>query len=74
MSIAAIISLALGFYESFRPGALNKVEWVEGVTILVSVTIITIVQSANDYQKERQFMKLNSKVSDAPRLLISAER
>jgi len=29
---------------------------------LVAITIVTVVQSVNDYQKERQFMKLNSKV------------
>jgi len=41
----------------------RKVDWVEGVAILVAITIVTVVQSVNDYQKERQFMKLNSKVS-----------
>ena len=56
------MSLALGFYQSFRPGAKDKVEWVEGVAILVAITIVTVVQSVNDYQKERQFMKLNKKV------------
>ena len=63
MSIAAVVSLALGFYQSFRPDAENNVEWVEGVAILVAITIVTVVQSINDYQKERQFMKLNKKVS-----------
>jgi P-type Ca2+ transporter type 2C len=62
LSIAAVVSLALGFYQSFRPGATNKVEWVEGVAILVAIAIVTVVQSVNDYQKERQFMKLNQKV------------
>jgi P-type Ca2+ transporter type 2C len=63
LSIAAVVSLALGFYQSFRPGATYKVAWVEGVAILVAITIVTVVQSVNDYQKERQFMKLNKKVS-----------
>ena len=54
--------MALGFYQSFRPGAQDPVEWVEGVAILVAITIVTVVQSINDYQKERQFMKLNKKV------------
>jgi P-type Ca2+ transporter type 2C len=63
LSIAAVISLALGFYQSFRPGATEKVDWVEGVAILVAIAIVTVVQSVNDYQKERQFMKLNQKVS-----------
>ena len=45
-----------------RPGAIDNVEWVEGVAILVAITIVTVVQSINDYQKERQFIKLNQKV------------
>jgi P-type Ca2+ transporter type 2C len=56
------VSLALGFYQSFRPGATDNVEWVEGVAILVAIAIVTVVQSINDYQKERQFIRLNQKV------------
>ena len=62
MSIAAIVSLALGFYQSFRPGATDKVEWVQGVTILVAVLVIVVAQAVNDYQKERKFLVLNAKV------------
>lgn len=70
--IAAIISLALGLYETFgqpvehdpegRP--LPKVDWVEGVAILVAVVVVTMVGSLNDWQKERQFAKLNRKKDD----------
>jgi P-type Ca2+ transporter type 2C len=63
LSVAAIVSLALGFYQSFRPGATDKVEWVQGVTILVAVVVIVVVQAVNDYQKERKFLVLNAKVS-----------
>jgi P-type Ca2+ transporter type 2C len=56
----------LGFYQSFRPGATDKVEWVEGVAILVAVVVITIVQALNDYQQERKFKKLNEKVWREP--------
>jgi P-type Ca2+ transporter type 2C len=62
LSIAAVISLALGFYQSFRPGATNKVEWVQGVAILAAIVTITVVQSLNEYQNERKFMQLNEKV------------
>ena len=41
---------------------MDNVEWVQGVAILVAITIVTVVQSINDYQKERQFIKLNQKV------------
>jgi Ca2+-transporting ATPase len=60
--VTAIVSLALGFYQSFRPDATDKVEWVQGVSILVAVFIITVAQALNDYQQERKFMALNAKV------------
>ena len=60
--VVALISLALGFYQSFRPGSTTKVQWVEGVAILVAVAVIVVVQALNDYQQERKFMRLNAKV------------
>jgi P-type Ca2+ transporter type 2C len=60
--VAAIVSLALGLYQSLRPGATNKIEWVQGVAILVAVVVISIVQALNDYEQERKFMTLNAKV------------
>jgi Ca2+-transporting ATPase len=62
LSIAATVSLSLGLYQTFRPGSDNKLEWIEGVAILTAVTIVIVAQSINDYQKERQFAKLNHKV------------
>jgi len=61
--VAAVVSLALGLYQSLRPGAENKIEWVEGVAILVAIAVISIVQALNDYQQERKFMTLNAKVA-----------
>ncbi|KAI8648543.1 Calcium-transporting ATPase [Fusarium keratoplasticum] len=67
LSIAAVISLAVGLYQTFggerKPGE-PKVEWVEGVAIVVAIAIVVIVGSLNDYQKERQFTKLNKKKQD----------
>jgi Ca2+-transporting ATPase len=62
LTIAAIISLSLGIYESIDGG--KGVEWVEGVAIVVAILIVTIVTAANDWQKDRQFAKLNRKVCD----------
>lgn len=67
LSVAAVISLAVGLYQTF--GATHKdggasLEWVEGVAIVVAIVVVVIVGSLNDYQKERQFVKLNSKKQD----------
>jgi len=73
-----VVSLALGLYSDFgvkhgpiecpETGLLEctepKVEWVEGVAIMVAVFIVVIVGSLNDWQKERQFRALNDKKED----------
>ncbi|KAK0522645.1 plasma membrane calcium [Tilletia horrida] len=77
LTVAAIVSLALGLYTDFGgeekyvscdnpppglPGCpAPKVDWVEGVAIVVAILIVDLVGSLNDYQKERQFAKLNAK-------------
>ena len=65
LTVAAVISLALGIYQSVRPtDGEAPVEWVEGVAIMVAIIIVVVVGAANDYQKERQFVKLNKKKED----------
>ena len=66
LSVAAVVSLALGIYQSVTPQPEGEapVEWVEGVAIMVAIIIVVIVGAANDYQKERQFVKLNKKKED----------
>ncbi|KAG6918647.1 hypothetical protein DXG01_012766 [Tephrocybe rancida] len=64
LSIAAVISLALGLFQDFgtpRPEGEPPVDWVEGVAIMVAIAIVVIVGSLNDWQKERQFKQLNDK-------------
>lgn len=61
LTIAAVISLALGIYETVDGG--SGVDWVEGVAICVAIIIVVTVGAANDWQKERQFVKLNKRVS-----------
>ncbi|KAI0102300.1 hypothetical protein GGR51DRAFT_562737 [Nemania sp. FL0031] len=67
LSVAAVVSLAIGLYQTFgqkhtanNPG----VEWIEGVAIIVAIVIVVLVGSLNDWQKERQFAKLNRKKQD----------
>lgn len=67
LSIAAAISLAVGLYQTFgtKHTAENPpIEWVEGVAIIVAIVVVVVVGSLNDYQKERQFVKLNKKKED----------
>lgn len=61
LTIAAVVSLSLGIYETVSAG--HGVDWIEGVAICVAILIVTIVTAANDWQKERQFAKLNKRVS-----------
>lgn len=67
LSIAAAISLGVGLYQTFgtEHNAENPpIEWVEGVAIIVAIAVVVIVGSLNDYQKERQFVKLNKRKQD----------
>ncbi|OIW25161.1 calcium-translocating P-type ATPase [Coniochaeta ligniaria NRRL 30616] len=67
LSVAAVVSLAIGLYQTFgqpHPEGEAGVEWVEGVAIIVAIVIVVIVGSLNDYQKERQFAKLNKRKQD----------
>jgi Ca2+-transporting ATPase len=77
LTAAAIISLALGLYQTFgvkhKPGE-PKVEWIEGVAIIVAIAIVVVVGAANDWQKERQFVKLNRKKDDRTIKVIRSGR
>jgi P-type Ca2+ transporter type 2C len=68
LSVAAVVSLAIGLYQTFgvehKPEDGAPVDWVEGVAIMVAIFIVVVVGSLNDYQKERQFAKLNKRKSD----------
>lgn len=37
---------------------------MEGVAIIVAILLVVLVGSVNDYQKEKQFRKLNAKKED----------
>ena len=65
LTVAAVISLALGLYETFGvdhgPDAPPSVDWIEGCAICVSIVVVVMVGAVNDWQKERAFVKLNAK-------------
>ncbi|RDW71989.1 putative calcium p-type ATPase NCA-2 [Coleophoma crateriformis] len=67
LSAAAAISLAVGLYQTFgtkHDAANPPIEWVEGVAIIIAIVVVVVVGSLNDFQKERQFVKLNKKKQD----------
>ncbi|KAI8072590.1 PMCA-type calcium-translocating P-type ATPase [Gongronella butleri] len=71
LTVAAVVSLAVGLYEDLttveydaQGNKIAGVRWVEGVAIIVAVLIVILVGSINDFQKERQFRKLNAKNED----------
>ncbi|KAI9654616.1 MAG: hypothetical protein M1829_000902 [Trizodia sp. TS-e1964] len=67
LTAAAAVSLAVGFYQAFatvHTPSNPAIEWVEGVAILVAIVIIVLASSVNDWEKERQFAKLNKRQLD----------
>jgi P-type Ca2+ transporter type 2C len=67
LSVACVVALAIGIYQTVKPppgetGA--KIQWVEGVAILIAILVVTFVSAGNDYNKERQFIKLNRRKDD----------
>ncbi|KAG0278399.1 hypothetical protein BGZ95_004093 [Linnemannia exigua] len=67
LSIAAFVSLGVSIYEDYGPHHdpdEPRVGWVEGVAILAAVAAVVFTNAINDYQKERQFRKLNAKKDD----------
>ena len=67
LTVAAVVSLALGLYQTFgtpHPEGEAKVEWVEGVAIMVAIFIVVAVGTLNDWQMQRQFNTLNKKAGD----------
>ena len=68
LTIAAVVSLALGLYEALsqtrQSGQGQSLDWVEGVAIEVAVIVVVLVTGLNDYRREKQFVALNAKKED----------
>ncbi|OAQ34441.1 PMCA-type calcium-translocating P-type ATPase [Linnemannia elongata AG-77] len=67
LSIAAFVSLGVSIYEDYGPHHNPdepRVGWIEGAAILAAVAAVVFTNAINDYQKERQFRKLNAKKDD----------
>ena len=44
--------------------------WIEGFAVLMAVVICATVTAANDYEKERQFIKLNNVADSRKRATV----
>ena len=55
----AVVSTA--YYGSMEDVE-SKAGWIEGAAILFAVVVVVLVTSFNDWQKERQFRGLQSKI------------
>ncbi|KAK7430778.1 plasma membrane calcium [Neonectria magnoliae] len=67
LTIAAVVSLALGLYQTFggeHEEGEPKVEWVEGVAIIVAIVIVVLTGTLNDWHMQRQFTRLTKKTND----------
>ena len=53
---AGSASLGLEFWLAQQDG--SKPNWIEGVSILAAVAVVTLVTAGNNYQKEKQFKAL----------------
>ncbi|KAF0697930.1 Aste57867_11427 [Aphanomyces stellatus] len=60
LTAAGLASLVLGL----TIGHDTSTDWIEGVSILFAVFIVTFVTAINDYQKEQQFRALNAVKED----------
>jgi Ca2+-transporting ATPase len=62
LSIAAVVSLALGFFQDFGPPARENddppVDWVEGVAIMVAVSIVVCTILSIDYRPVITILKV----------------
>jgi magnesium-transporting ATPase (P-type) len=65
--VAALISIVVSMI--FAESDERSIAWVEGAAILFAVAVVTMVTAWNDWQKEKQFMKL-TKLGDSKNNLV----
>jgi Ca2+-transporting ATPase len=66
LSIASVVSLAIGIYTSVtkKKSEGARIDWVEGVAILIAVVFVVGVGAVVDFRKEKQFAELNKRKED----------
>lgn len=66
--VASFLSIAIEVGTA-KPNQ-RATAWIEGFAVLVAVAICATVTAVNDYQKERQFLKLNSVADSRKRVTV----
>ncbi|ROT42589.1 plasma membrane calcium-transporting ATPase [Sodiomyces alkalinus F11] len=62
LTVSASVSLALGIYESVEAtDDANRIQWVDGLTVVVAIIVIVFASAATDWHKDRKFAKLNER-------------
>lgn len=71
LMVSAVVSLVLGLtVADAETGVVDYAHgWMEGAAVLLSVAIVTLVSSLNNYQKEQKFKEL-MRVSPVSRLTV----
>eukprot|EP01114_Cavostelium_apophysatum_P015310 TRINITY_DN413_c0_g1_i3.p1 TRINITY_DN413_c0_g1~~TRINITY_DN413_c0_g1_i3.p1 ORF type:complete len:1090 (+),score=320.14 TRINITY_DN413_c0_g1_i3:237-3506(+) len=63
LMISAIVSIVLGVLMP-PPDETRSTGWIEGTAILVAVLIVSFVTAANDFSKDRKFLKLSAEAEN----------
>lgn len=58
LAVAAFLTIIAGMVKDWRLG------WVEGFSIYLAILIVVMISSANDWMKDKQFVRLQSTVKD----------
>ena len=66
--VASVVSIAIEVGTADADH--RSTAWIEGFAVLIAVGISATVTSVNDYQKERQFIKLNSVIDERKRVSV----
>ncbi|KAF9890777.1 hypothetical protein FE257_005646 [Aspergillus nanangensis] len=72
LTIAAVVSLSLGIYEA--TSGQSQVDWIEGVAVCIAILIVVGATAGNDWQKSRQFARLNGRKTDRQVRVIRSGR
>ncbi|KAL8393693.1 hypothetical protein RB595_003435 [Gaeumannomyces hyphopodioides] len=63
LTVSATISLALGIYETVSASDADgpRIQWVDGVTVVVAIVVIVLATATTDWRKNQKFAKLTAR-------------